>query len=374
MSKITQLTENTTPVGTDLIEIVDDPAGTPLSQKSTLANATKALSVMVGDSGSGGTKGLVPAPVTGDATKFLKGNGTWDTPAGGIGGSTGATDNAVLRADGMGGSTAQASAVLFDDNGGMIVPEIVAPATPATGKVVIYAKSDGKLYIKDDTGAETDLTAAGSPSFPLLAPDGSLAAPSYAFTNGADCGVFLVNGTPDHLKVSVGNKEHLDIYQGTGNKPVVLLNLNNDNRLGWGNGLLRSGLADGGKGSVRFISDESGTSGCGFSATADLVDVAGTRRPYHVAGQVFRHVLTGNRTIGPVSADGGSNSISGIIITIILVQDGTGGRTVSWDSSYKWAGGSAPTMTSAANAVDIYRFWCDGSNQAFEVSRSMDVK
>jgi hypothetical protein len=34
---------------------------------------------MVGDSGSGGTAGLVPAPTTGDATKFLKGDGTWET-------------------------------------------------------------------------------------------------------------------------------------------------------------------------------------------------------------------------------------------------------------------------------------------------------
>lgn len=36
-----------------------------------------------------------------------------------------------------------------------------APGTPDSGEVRLYAKSDGKLYIKDDTGAETDLTAGG---------------------------------------------------------------------------------------------------------------------------------------------------------------------------------------------------------------------
>lgn len=36
----------------------------------------------VGDSGSGGKTGIVPAPVTGDATKFLKGNGTWAADSG----------------------------------------------------------------------------------------------------------------------------------------------------------------------------------------------------------------------------------------------------------------------------------------------------
>jgi hypothetical protein len=42
--------------------------------------------------------------------------------AGLIAGSTGATDNAVLRADGAGGATAQASAVTIDDTGNVTFP------------------------------------------------------------------------------------------------------------------------------------------------------------------------------------------------------------------------------------------------------------
>lgn len=40
------------------------------------------IDVMVGDSGSGGTKGLVPAPGAGDAAddKYLKADGTWEAP------------------------------------------------------------------------------------------------------------------------------------------------------------------------------------------------------------------------------------------------------------------------------------------------------
>lgn len=49
----------------------------------TIAQLTAELNAFVGDSGAGGTKGLVPAPITGDATKFLKGNGTWATIPGG---------------------------------------------------------------------------------------------------------------------------------------------------------------------------------------------------------------------------------------------------------------------------------------------------
>jgi hypothetical protein len=57
----------------------------------TLADAaalTAAANAVVGDSGSGGTKGLVPAPASGDAAagKFLKADGTWTAPSGGGGG------------------------------------------------------------------------------------------------------------------------------------------------------------------------------------------------------------------------------------------------------------------------------------------------
>lgn len=42
-TKVTALTENTTPVGTDLVYIVDDPGGTPASQKITVANLAKGM-------------------------------------------------------------------------------------------------------------------------------------------------------------------------------------------------------------------------------------------------------------------------------------------------------------------------------------------
>ena len=35
-----------------------------------------------------------------------------------------------------------------------------APSTPASGKVVVYAKADGKIYRKDDTGTEEELGGA----------------------------------------------------------------------------------------------------------------------------------------------------------------------------------------------------------------------
>jgi hypothetical protein len=37
----------------------------------------------------------------------------------------------------------------------IIFAESAAPATPSTGKVTLYAKTDGLLYSKDDAGAES---------------------------------------------------------------------------------------------------------------------------------------------------------------------------------------------------------------------------
>lgn len=64
--------------------------GTGAPEDLTAAQATAILDNFVGDSGSGGTKGLVPAPSAGDAaaSKFLKANGTWTTVSGGGGGSS----------------------------------------------------------------------------------------------------------------------------------------------------------------------------------------------------------------------------------------------------------------------------------------------
>jgi len=52
----------------------------------TPTQVTADLIAVVGDSGAGGTKGLVPAPSAGDAAagKYLKADGTWSAPGGGL--------------------------------------------------------------------------------------------------------------------------------------------------------------------------------------------------------------------------------------------------------------------------------------------------
>jgi hypothetical protein len=62
-------------------------ASTGAVEELTATSATAFLNALVGDSGSGGTKGLAPAPAAGDAAagKFLKADATWAVPGGGGG-------------------------------------------------------------------------------------------------------------------------------------------------------------------------------------------------------------------------------------------------------------------------------------------------
>jgi microcystin-dependent protein len=62
----------------------NNTAGTANPIDLTSTQVTAMLATVVGDTGSGGTKGLAPAPAAGDgvAGKFLKADGTWAIPSG----------------------------------------------------------------------------------------------------------------------------------------------------------------------------------------------------------------------------------------------------------------------------------------------------
>ena len=61
----------------------------------------------------------------------------------------------------------------------------------------------------------------------------------------------------------------------------------------------------------------------------------------------FTITLGGNRTVANAT-----NVVAGQSGSIFIVQDGTGSRTLSWGSNWDFASGTAPTLTTASNAVD----------------------
>jgi hypothetical protein len=65
--------------------------------------------------------------------------------------------------------------------------------------------------------------------------------------------------------------------------------------------------------------------------------------------------LTGNATITMPTAAAGKSFV------IILRQDATGSRTVTW-STVNWPSATAPTITSTASKQDIFSFFSDGTS------------
>ena len=97
----------------------------------------------------------------------------------------------------------------------------------------------------------------------------------------------------------------------------------------------------------------------GNSSTADTID--------WTAGNKQKSTLTGNCTFTFTAPSGPCNLI------LKLVQDGTGSRTVTWPATVKWPEGTAPTLSTAANSVDIVSFYYDGTNYHGQASLAFAV-
>src|SRR5688572_25746872 len=66
--------------------------------------------------------------------------------------------------------------------------------------------------------------------------------------------------------------------------------------------------------------------------------------------------LGGNRTL--VFAGGRE----GDEVTVLLIQDSTGSRTVTWPSNVSWEAGQAPALRTAGASVDMFTFVKRGSS------------
>lgn len=84
------------------------------------------------------------------------------------------------------------------------------------------------------------------------------------------------------------------------------------------------------------------------TSTAYTIDLAN--------GTVQILTLTGNCTFTFPTATAGKSFI------LLLKQDGTGSRTVTWPAAVKWPAATAPTITGTASKMDKYIFTADGTN------------
>jgi hypothetical protein len=93
-----------------------------------------------------------------------------------------------------------------------------------------------------------------------------------------------------------------------------------------------------------------------YSAAAPVTLTDGaTITPDFQAGRVFTVTLAGNRVLANPT-----NQVAGQSGMIVVSQDATGSRTLSYGNAWKFPGG-APTLTTTASAVDIISYYVQAS-------------
>ena len=90
-----------------------------------------------------------------------------------------------------------------------------------------------------------------------------------------------------------------------------------------------------------------GTSARAYNPITTLTDAASIAVDFAL-GNNFLVTIGGNRTLAAPT-----NAVAGQTGQIYVIQDGTGSRTLSYNSVYQFVSGAAPTLSTGASDVDI---------------------
>jgi hypothetical protein len=287
--------------------------------------------------------------------------------------------------------------------------DFVKIATTASGAAAgsntqVQFNSSGSL------AGSANLTFDGSQ---LDIPLGSAAAPALSTPTDPNTGMFFP--AADTIAFATAGSERARITSG-GNFGIgttspnsildvdaniaantTVLSLTNRANYGWGIFLdfrtpLTDGAAVGLAGRISSLFESSNNYALAFSTTASGTNAEraritaagffglGTNNPqarFDLAGDYKEGVVTANTgtaytintatgTVQILTLTGNCTftfptAVAGESFTLLLRQDGTGSRTVTWPAAVRWPGGTAPTITATANQTDKYVFTSDGT-------------
>ena len=203
------------------------------------------------------------------------------------------------------------------------------------GRDIVFDRSDNQLEFADNAKAE--------------------------FGTGGDLEIYH-DGTDNYLAAVAG---HLNIL-GDGTNEIQIRAVYNEESIV----ATPNGGVDLYHNNVKKLETESGGISLTGGAAANITALSdGATITIDMATACHHSVtLGGNRTFAAPS-----NQVVGQSGSIFITQDGTGSRTASFNSAFKFVGGTAPTLTTTASAVDRIDYVILSSN-VIHCAVSLDVK
>jgi len=208
----------------------------------------------------------------------------------------------------------------------------------------------------------TTAPASGASIF-IVEISGAVGGPLASDLNGAelildvDADTTLRADTDDQIDIKIANTDHIKLATSSGDTVLQQSTDAKDIIIKQYDGTELVNFNDGGYSSFTSAA---------LNPEATLTD--GATVSWNALTQpVAKVTLGGNRTMAAPSG-----GITGQFIALLVIQDGTGSRTLTWNAVYEFKDDTAPTLTTTASKGDNFTFRYNGSKW-LEVGRNLNL-
>ena len=204
--------------------------------------------------------------------------------------------------------------------------------------------------------------ASGASIF-IVEISGAVGGPLESDLNGAelildaDADTSITADTDDQIDIKIANADHIKIATSSGDTVIQPMTDTKDIIIKQYDGTELVNFNDGAYSSFTSAA---------LNPEATLSDGA-TPAWNALTEPVAKITIAGNRTIGAASS-----GVTGQFISLLIIQDGTGSRTMTWNAAYEFKDDTAPTLTTTASKGDLFVFRYNGSKW-LEVGRNQNL-